>query len=162
AWVDVANPASWDLPLWLAHGAIDSFELAWPQLARDKTLPDPPGSKPRDNRHYPGKWGPGLFGQEIYYHLLNSGLRIPPTAASASGDAPKPPGYDRVYVYLGEQFSESAWWEALRQGCCVVTNGPLLRPLVSGRRPGYVFQAAAGETVTLEVSLNLSTRDKID
>jgi hypothetical protein len=42
-----------------------------------------------------------------------------------------------------------------------VTNGPLMRISVEGQPPGHVFQAAAGESVDLEIALTLSTRRPI-
>lgn len=44
----------------------------------------------------------------------------------------------------------------------MVTNGPLLRPVVSGQYPGHVFPGEPGDTVLLEPSLNLALRDKIN
>ena len=38
----------------------------------------------------------GYWTQDIYYALLNCGLRIPPSAGSASGVLPNPVGYNRV------------------------------------------------------------------
>ena len=75
--------------------------------------------------------------------------------------APNPVGYDRVYVHLDEEFSYDQWFEGLRAGRVMVTNGPLIRPNVEGEMPGHVFQADAGQEVDLEVGLTLSTRDKI-
>jgi hypothetical protein len=102
-----------------------------------------------------------VWSQEIYYHALNCGLRLPPTAGSASGAAPNPVGYNRVYVFCGDYFSPKAWWEGLRAGRVVVTNGPLMRPDVKGQMPGHVFEAAAGEEISLAISLNLATRDPV-
>ncbi|MFM9068261.1 MAG: CehA/McbA family metallohydrolase, partial [Planctomycetota bacterium] len=98
----------------------------------------------------------------IYYHLLNCGLRLPPTAGSGSGEAPNPVGYNRVYVHCGDDFTWEKWWEGLRAGRVLVTNGPLLRPLVNEQLPGYIFQAYAGEKLELNVALNLSMREKIE
>ena len=84
-----------------------------------------------DGRKGPGPAGNGWWTQEIYYHLLNAGLRLPPSAGSASGVLPNPVGHNRVYVGLGAgKLSYSAWLEGLRKGHCFVTNGPLL--LASG------------------------------
>jgi hypothetical protein len=44
----------------------------------------------------------------------------------------------------------------------VVTNGPLITPQVNGELPGHVFRADPGESVELQIALNLSTRDKIE
>jgi hypothetical protein len=57
---------------------------------------------------------------------LNLGLRIPPSAGSASGVLPNPVGYNRVYAKLDKPFSVKAWYDALRNGPSFVTNGPVL------------------------------------
>ena len=73
-----------------------------------------------------------------------------------------PVGYNRVYVHCGDTLTYDAWWEGLRAGRVVVTNGPLLRPRVNGELPGHVFRAARGETMELTVQLNLAVRDRVD
>ena len=76
----------------------------------------------------PNPIGNGLWTQEIYYHALEAGIRIPPSAGSASGVLPNPVGYNRVYVHLGsQQLSADSWFGALSKGRCFVTNGPLLQ-----------------------------------
>lgn len=161
AWIDAEKPFWWDFPLWLATGQIDSIGLAHNHHGRDATLDNEAWGKPRDAQRLRGPWGNGQWTQEIYFHALNCGLRIPPTAGSASGVLPNPVGYNRVYAFVGQDFSYEAWWEALRAGRVTVTNGPLLRPLVAGKLPGHVFTAQAGETLDLDVNLKLSTRDPI-
>jgi hypothetical protein len=54
------------------------------------------------------------------------------------------------------------WWQNLRKGRVTVTNGPLLQPRVNGELPGHVFRADEGGTVQLDITLNLSTREKIE
>ena len=83
--------------------------------------------KPRDKALFPGPHGNGLWTQEIYYRILNAGLRVPPSAGSASGVLPNPVGYNRVYVKLDGPLDWDRWWEGLRAGRSFVTNGPLLR-----------------------------------
>ena len=53
---------------------------------------------------------------------------------------PNPVGYNRVYVHCGEELTWDKWWENLRRGQVVVTNGPLLRPRVFG--PGAEQEGA--------------------
>ena len=118
--------------------------------------------KPRDTKFYPGTHGNGRWTQDIYYHLLNCGLRIPPSAGSASGVLPNPVGYNRVYVHCEGELTYDKWFEGLREGKVVVTNGPLLRPRVNGQLPGHVFTASQGETIELRPSLNLSVREKVE
>jgi hypothetical protein len=164
AWIDVAKASAWDLPVWVASGQIDSIELVPSALCRtsivDKTVDK--DSKPRDKSLFPGPSGVGRWTETSYYHLLDCGLRIPPTAGSGSGQVANPVGYNRAYVHVGEYFSYEKWWQNLRAGQVVVTNGPLIRPLVEGELPGHVFTGGAGQEIELEIALTLSTRDKID
>jgi hypothetical protein len=140
-WIDVEKPFWWDAPIWLASGQIDSIGLANNHMCRDRMYEDEAWGKPRDFRRLPPPRGNGFWSQEIYYHLLNCGLRVPPSAGSASGVLPNPVGYNRVYVYLGSNFSYDAWWQALKAGRSFVTNGPLIVCQANGHYPGHVFQS---------------------
>lgn len=160
-WIDAEKPFWWDFPVWVAAGVVDSVGIANNHMARDEMLGNEAWGRPRDKRRYPGARDNGRWTQDIYFHLLNCGLRIPPSAGSASGVLPNPVGYNRMYVHVGEKFSPETWFENFRAGRVIVTNGPMLRPVVSGAQPGYVFQSPDGQPVTLEISLNLATRDKI-
>ncbi len=123
-------------------------------------LKDPDG-KPRDRVRYPDPWGGARWSQYIYFQLLECGLRIPPTAGSGSGQSPNPVGYNRVYVHVDGPLGYEKWWQQLRAGRVVVTNGPLMKPSVEGELPGYVFQAEAGAKLQFEIGLTLSTREPI-
>jgi hypothetical protein len=160
-WVDVPEPFCWDLPMLVAHGQVDSIEVADSHVCRDRVIQNEAGGKPRDTAVYPGVEGNPRWSQAIYFHLLNCGLRIPPTAGSGSGMAPNPVGYNRLYVYVDGELTYEKWWESLRAGHVVVTNGPLLRPSVQGQPPGYVFSAEEGAQLDLEIGLTLSTREPI-
>ena len=160
-WMDVAKPFSWDLPLWLAQQNVDSLEIAHSGLARTKVLDTPRFGYQPDPIRYAGPHGAGRWSHDIYYHLLNSGLRIPPAAGSGSGESPNPTGYNRLYVWTDSDFSAEAWWEGLRAGRVMVTNGPLIRASVEGQPPGHTFEAESDRTIELEIGLTLSTRDKV-
>jgi hypothetical protein len=160
-WIDIEKPFWWDAPVWLASGQVDSIGLANNHMCRDQMRDNEAWGKPRDRDRLPPPWGNGLWTQEIYYHLLNSGLRLPPSAGSASGVLPNPVGYNRVYVYVEGDFSYDKWWSALRAGRAFVTNGPLLRTRVGGQLPGHVFTAPEGKRLELEVNVNLSTGEPI-
>jgi hypothetical protein len=67
-----------------------------------------------------------------------------------------------VYVNCGDKFSVDAWWEGLEAGEVFITNGPLLRPMVEGRPPGYVFHMDGRDRLELEVGLNLATRVPVE
>ncbi|MCA9101639.1 MAG: CehA/McbA family metallohydrolase, partial [Planctomycetales bacterium] len=161
AWIDVEKPFWWDVPIWLASGQVDSVGLANNHMCRSSMLDNEAWGRPRSKRDYPSPTGNGLWSQDIYYHILNAGLRIPPTAGSASGVLPNPVGYNRVYAYVDGECTYDAWWEAVRAGRVVVTNGPLIRPNVEGHPPGHTFHGAAGEPLELEVGLTLTTRDAL-
>jgi len=160
--IDIEKPFWWDVPIWIATGKVDSIGLANNHMQRSGMLATEAWGKPRDKRLYPNPHGNGQWTQHIYYELLNCGLRIPPSAGSASGVLPNPVGYNRVYVHCGETLDYDHWWEGLRAGRVVVTNGPLLRPQVNNQLPGHVFTADKGETVRLETTLQLSLRDQVD
>ncbi len=162
AHIDIEKPFWWDVPIWLALGMADSIGLANNHMLRDGMLADEAWGKPRDTTFYPAPRGNGYWSQDIYYHILNCGIRIPPSAGSASGVLQNPVGYNRVYVHCPNGLTWESWWEGLRAGRVVVTNGPLLRPLVNGQYPGHVFRGEVGDSISLVVNLNLSLRDKVD
>ncbi len=162
AWIEADTLVAQDLPLWIAHQRLDSVRLANHRYTREGYIDEEPSDRPRDRTIYADAGGLGRWSNSIYYKLLESGLRIPPTAGSGSGDGPNPPGYNRVYVYCGKDFSYQRWWEGLRAGRVVVTNGPLLRPLVEGQRPGHVFKGEAGKTLHLQPEVKLATKDRIE
>jgi hypothetical protein len=154
AWVDIEKPFWWDVPTWLATGQIDSIGLANNHMCRSRMYESEAWGKPRDVERLPAPLGNGIWTQEIYYHILNSGLRIPPSAGSASGVLPNPVGYNRVYAYVDGDLTYEKWWDSLKVGQSFVTNGPLLRVRSNGELPGHVFRVSAGElTVNLDVQL---------
>ena len=159
--VDFNTVCHWDLPVWVASKQIDSIAIlnssmcAVPDkraIARGR-LPDPVV--------YSSPQGYARWSLDIYYELLNTGVRIPPSASSGAGFVNNPVGFNRVYVYCGEDFSYENWWKKLREGCSVITNGPLLRPFANGYPPGQIFKGQPGETLEIDVALKLSTRDRI-
>ena len=160
--VDIEKPFWWDTPLWIASGMVDSIGLLNNHMQRSKVLPNEAWGKPRDARRFPGVHGNGKWSQEIYYQILNTGHRIAPSAGSASGVLDNPVGYNRVYVHCGDDFNWNTWWKNLKAGKVVVTNGPIMRPLVNGQLPGHVFEAPAGETLSLQPTLNLAIQDKVE
>lgn len=161
--IDAEKPFWWDMPVWIAHGGVDSIGLCNNHMQRDGMLANEAWGKPRDPLTYPNPHGNGRWSQDLYYRLLNCGLRIPPSAGSASGVLPNPVGYNRVYVHCGERLDYDDWWQQLRAGRVVVTNGPLIRdPRVNGELPGHIFRAEAGQTLSLQATLNLSIREPVD
>jgi hypothetical protein len=148
---------AWDLPVWLASGQLGAIELINHHSLRNGVVDNEKDGRSRDKSFFPGPRGNGRWSEAVYYHVLNCGLRIPPAAGSGSGYNGNPVGTNRVYVFCGNEFSQEAWWEGLKAGRVFVTNGPLLRPMVEGQPPGYVFNLADGGSLTLEIGLNLAT-----
>ncbi len=161
AWVEASKPFSWDVPMLVALGQLDSIQVAHGGLGRTKSIVNEGDGKPRDAKRYPGVLGNALWSQEIYFHLLNCGLRVPPTAGSGSGATTNPVGYNRVYVHVDGDLTYEKWWDSLRAGRVTITNGPLLRPTVRGELPGHVFQLDKGQTEEFEIGLTLSIREPV-
>jgi len=163
AWIDIEKPFWWDVPVALAYGYGDSIGLLNNHCQRSEMLDNEAWGKPRPKDDFPSPCGNGLWSQYIYYQILNSGIRIPPSAGSASGVLRNPVGYNRVYVYTGSNnLRYSQWWENLRKGKCFVTNGPLIVSEASGQKPGYIFTADDNQVIELEIELSLSSNDPID
>lgn len=156
------TPYAWNLPVWLATGKLDAIELIHRHSLREGVADNENDGRPRDKTLFPGPTGNGRWSETVYYHVLNCGLRMPPVAGSGSGANENPIGTNRVYVHCGSEFSDAAWWEALKAGRVFVTNGPLLRPTVEGEPPGYVFQLDTDQPLSLEIGLNLATRIPVD
>ena len=161
AWIDIEKPFWWDVPIWLASGRIDSIGLANNHMSRSQMYESEASGKPRDSKRFPPPKGNGYWSQEIYYHILDCGLRIPPSAGSASGVIPNPVGYNRVYVHVGKAFDYVRWWNGLKAGRSFVTNGPLLLCRANGHLPGHVFAADEGKEVSVTLDVSVTTRDPI-
>lgn len=159
--VDAEKPFWWDLPLWLACGSIDSVGIANNQMWRTGMFRGEGLGRPRDSERYPRPYGQGFYCQDIYYHILNTGHRVAPSAGSASGVLPNPLGYNRVWVHVGPTLTYDAWWKGLREGRSFVSNGPLLRCRANGEWPGHVFQADPGKRLEIDVIADLFSRGKI-
>lgn len=162
-WLDVERGPLDELPAWLASGAISGYRLlpgtvphqvpgaaqAKPATARGKTPARDPAAAPLEN-------------QETFFRALDAGLRLTPTAGSGSGREPNPLGSPRMYAWVDPaEFSDATWWRAVAAGRVVVTNGPLIRPLANGRPPGHVFRVPAGDTLEVDIAMNLTTRDPL-
>lgn len=156
------NAFWWDLPVWLASGRLDGIMVAGDHLLRHGVVDNEAWGKPRDRVLFPPPHGGGRWSEQIYYRVLNAGLRLPPVAASGTGIADNPLGYNRTYVYTEGELTWDKWWEAFAAGRVFISNGPLLRTTVMAERPGYVFEGYQGAPLTFEIGLTLSTRETIE
>ncbi|MGA2865648.1 MAG: CehA/McbA family metallohydrolase [Verrucomicrobiota bacterium] len=161
AWVDIEKPFWYDTPVWLASGQVDSVGLAHNHMQRGGVLPNEAWGRARDKQRFPDPQGNGFWTQEIYYHLLNCGLRLPPSAGSASGVLANPVGYNRMYVHLDGDLTYEKWWAGLQAGRVFVSNGPLLRCRANGQLPGQTFKAEPGAALELSLTAALDSRDPV-
>jgi hypothetical protein len=146
----------------LASERIDSIQVLSDHISYDgtemaaiETLVDP------DPRRFRGPRRNGRLVEYFYWQVLETGLRIPPTAGSGFGKSPSPLGAHRVYAFLSSATSTS-WWEAVRAGRTFVTSGPLLRTTLNGERPGYVFRAKPGTALEISVAMTLTVADPVE
>lgn len=158
-WIDAEKPFWWDVPVWLANGAVDSIGLANNHMCHSSMYETEAWGRPRDTDRLPAPRGNGYWSQEIYYHILNCGIRLPPSAGSASGVLPNPVGYNRVYVYTGADFDYASWWKGLQAGRAFVTNGPLLLADADEKRPGHVFTADG--PIEIKLAATLTSNDRV-
>ncbi len=158
AWIDAEKPFWWDFPVWLSTGQLDSVGLANNHMNRGGMYQGGEAwGRPRDRTQFPEPLGNGFWTQTIYYHALNTGFRLPPSAGSASGVLPNPVGYNRMYAHVDGEFTWDAWWSAVRAGRVFVTNGPLLRLTADHQLPGHVFQSNGVLELTVEGLLDSRT-----
>ncbi len=168
--VVIENPFAWDMPIWLASGRVNAMFLMGDWLRLDRKVPTVSNGRPPSEVGFRDAHGPGRWAEQVYWHMLNSGLQIAPLGGSGSTLHNHPVGYCRTYVHAPRQqgspapqpIGPQAWWEAALAGHAVITNGPLLRPTLGGEYPGHVFQAYRGEALEISVELNLSTRDPVE
>lgn len=159
--VDIEKPFWWDVPVWVASGLADTMGIANNHMYRRGVFENEAWGKARDSDRLPAPLGNGMWSQEIYYHVLNAGICLPPSAGSASGVLANPVGYNRVYVHTGEASSMEAWWEGLREGRSFVTNGPLLLTRVDDRLAGTVFKMEKDSDLEVALDIELYTQDPV-
>lgn len=161
-WIDIEKPFWWDVPVWIASGKMNSIGIANNHMYRLGMLESEAWGRSRDQDRLPAPRGNGLWSQEIYYHLLDAGIRIPPSAGSASGVLKNPVGHNRVYVHLGNQtLNRKNFFKSLAEGKCFVTNGPLIRVRANSQLPGATFQLTEENQFPIELDIQLSSNDPV-
>src|ERR1051325_4152338 len=160
-WIDIEKPFWYDAPIWIASGKVNSIGIANNHMYRSGVYPGEAWGRARDITRLSGVRGNGFWSQEIYYHMLNTGVRLPHSDGSASGVLPNPVGYNRAYVHVDGELTYKKWFENLRAGRVFVSNGPLLRCRANGQLPGHVFKIRKGEKLTIELEAKLDSRDPI-
>lgn len=95
---------------------------------------------------------------ELWYRLLNCGVRLAATAGTDTfmntvdqDQFSNPPAGDRVYALVEGDFTVESWCEAVRAGRTFVTNAPMLSLEVNGQIPGDSIAAHAGAAIGVVV-----------
>ena len=165
AHVELTKPWDRDVPLLLATQQLDSIQLLSGYLLPDSSLPIPPAAFQPDPLRFRGKKGLGRLAEFLYWQMLEAGFRLPPTAGSGfDGKTFTYLGYNRVYAFLPltEVPTPDRWWQQLRAGHTVVTNGPLLKATVNEQPPGSIFYGQGQEGIDLDMNLELTVRDPVE
>ena len=152
-WVHLDHMFWWQTPALLASGELDSIEVLNNNFVHGGVNNTEAWGKPRDMEKYAGPWGNAEYQQDIYFKILNCGLRIPPAAGSAACVGGGPFGYNRVYAHVEGKLTYATWWQALLEGKCFITNGPLLRTKANGQLPGHIFKAGGNLSIATEMQL---------
>lgn len=115
-----------------------------------------------DRIRYRDGRGIGMLSEKIFWSILETGLRITPTASSGFGEGDTYLGYNRTYAHCDEELTESRYWQSVALGHTMVTNGPLLRVTINDQFPGSTQSSRTGEPIELNIAASLSVRDPVD
>ncbi|MFG1614165.1 CehA/McbA family metallohydrolase [Nonomuraea wenchangensis] len=95
----------------------------------------------------------------VYRRLIGAGNRLAVTAGTDAvlsfcrrGTASSPPGWERVYAYVGGPLTAESYAEALLLGRTFATSGPWLELTVNGHGPGDTLDLPVGARVEIAVS----------
>jgi Tol biopolymer transport system component len=103
--------------------------------------------------------------QNVWYRLLNCGLRIPAgggTDAMANYASLRGPvGLNRTYAKVGPRLNYGRYLAALKAGRTFATNGPLVEFTLNGREPGDEIHLPAGSH-TLDARVQLRSYVPVD
>jgi hypothetical protein len=91
----------------------------------------------------------------VWYHLLNTGCKLPLVGSSAKDSNRIALGGVRTYARLreGDSFGYSSWIEAIRSGRCFATNGPLIQLRVNDQESGSTIQIEPNQSLRILASL---------
>lgn len=139
AHVEIEKPFWNDYPLWLAIGEPHSIGVVCNHFQAEQVMNNPAWGRPRAEFYPDEPYGLALYVMDLYYKALNCGFRAAATGGGASGVLDNPIGQNRTYVNLGGRFSYNRWFDELRKGNSVATNGPMLFVSANGKNPGTEF-----------------------
>ncbi len=156
-WFDSEKPIWWEAPVMMALEAPDSLGLMHNHFHQYGMMANEAWGRARDTAKFPEQAGFAEYSLQLIYRYWNLGLRIPPSAGSASGVLPNPVGYNRMYVRLGDGFDLERWYEGVRARKLFVTNGPMLffeTRVTAGRLRGTIEAVAREPIDRCEIVVN--------
>lgn len=165
AHIEIARPWDRDVPLLLTTGMIDSVQVLSEHLLPDEGRTLTSNIRNPDPVRFKGKKALGRLAEFVYWQMLEAGLHLPPTAGSGfDGKILTQLGYNRVYVLLDESTKRDpeAWWQRLKAGHTIVTNGPLMTCSINGLPPGSRIAGSGREPIPLNIELELTVRDPVE
>lgn len=99
---------------------------------------------------------------DVWYEILNSGIRMTPTAGTDYGTLPNLPGRERFYTKVQGPLTVETWLEGIRRGATIVTNGPILDFKVQGAGVGKEVSLEHPGTVLVEARVRFDpARDNV-
>ena len=125
-WFDLEKPIWWETPVMMALERPDSMGLLNNHYDQYAMFDNEAWARKRDTTRFAGLHGYSDYSLHLMYRYWNLGWLVPPSAGSASGVLPNPVGYNRMYVKLAGGFTVDKWYEGVRAGQVVVSNGPLV------------------------------------
>jgi hypothetical protein len=90
---------------------------------------------------------------EVWYEILNSGIRMAPTGGTDYGTLPNMPGRERFYTAVKGPLTVESWLDGIRRGATFVTNGPMLEFRVDDKGMGEEVVLPQPGTVRLQASM---------
>jgi hypothetical protein len=159
--VDAEKPMWKNVPINVAFGLVDSIGVVNNHFHPHDVMVDAESIGAIDRNqpvYYQSMEGFAIWMTDLYYSFLNCGFRLSASAGSATGVMAAWPGYERVYVYLTGGFSYRQWFQDLKAGHSIATNGPLMRVRNDGHPPGVDTEWKPGAVAHLDLKVD-SQRD---
>lgn len=170
--VAIENPFAWPLPVYLASDQVDGYFVLGDWLRLDHSPLQTKTGRPFPTKATRTSTSLGREAEQIYWELLDAGLRPVPLAGSGDDGGLHPVGYNRLYVAgdstdpstakTGAVESADQWWSGAWAGRSFATNGPLLIANLDGKLPGHVFQVNSSSPALLRAELALTVQDPVD
>ncbi len=91
---------------------------------------------------------------DVWYAILNSGIRMTPTAGTDYGTLPNLPGRERFYTRVEGPLTVESWLDGIRRGATFVTNGPMLEFHVGDQGMGGTAQLAKPGKLRIRAGLS--------